>query len=161
MNLSTTKLYLLLFLASTFAFISCTDDSDPAENLTVKETIAGNNDLSDITDALSTTGLDTTLSDEGPVTLFAPANNAFPQDSLSGDELEAALKYHIVAMNLTFDNMQELESAVTLSGDSLFFSFENDTVTINGQAIIITDGIEASNGRVFVIDTLLTPPEPI
>lgn len=157
-KLSTTlKPLLLLLLLSIVTFTACEDDSDPVDTLSVAETVAINSDLSSISQALVTAGLADTLSGEDPVTLFAVANSAFPDD-LSGDSLTNALKYHIVQMNLTFENLKTLESAVTLSGDSLYFSASNDAITINNdQAVITSEGIEAANGVVFVIDTVLTP----
>ncbi len=158
-----TKLFPALFLLLSVAltFTACDgngSDPDP-DDLNITEIIAVEGELSALNQALADTDLGNTLSDEGPATLFAPVNDALP-DTLSGEELTEALKYHIVEMNLTYDNLQDIESVVTLSGDSLFFSAENDTVTINdAQAVITSDGMEASNGTVFVIDTLLTPIE--
>lgn len=157
MNLSSTKLYFLLLLASTFTFVACSDDDNPVVHLTVKETIAVHSNLSGLEEAFEATELDSILSNEGPVTLFAPVNDAFPQEVLSGDELEAALKYHLVAMNLTYENMQDIKSVITLSGEKLFFSAKNTVTINNGQATISTEGIEASNGRVFIIEDIMAP----
>ena len=150
---------LFLLLAVAVTFTACDDDNgpDPSDNLTVTETVEVQSELGTLGQALKDTDLDSVLNAEGPLTLFAPVDDAFSGD-LSDDELAAALKYHVVEINLTFDDLKDMESVVTLSGDSLFISAANDTVTINDQAVITSDGIEASNGMVFIIDTLLTPP---
>jgi uncharacterized surface protein with fasciclin (FAS1) repeats len=71
------------------------------------------------------------------------------------------LEYHIVRMNLTYENLQNKDSstAETLNGDTLYFTTKGDSVIINGgQAVITSKGTEATNGTIFTLDTLLTAP---
>jgi len=161
MNIFTQKFssLFILLVAVAVTFTACDDNgSDSNDDLTVMETIQVNSNLSDLSSALETTELDSIITNTAPITVFAPNNEALADD-IPQEELKAALEYHVVAQNLTFEDLKSLESVETLAGDSLFFTAENDTVTINGQAIITENGTEASNGRIFVIDTVLTTPE--
>jgi uncharacterized surface protein with fasciclin (FAS1) repeats len=163
---SFTKPFILTLAIGIFMFAACDNNSSPApeDNLNIAETVQNQSDLSSLSDMLADYGLSDTLSQEGPLTLFAPDNDAlspvgFAFSDSTDSAAKAALEYHIVAKNLTYEDLQGLDKAVALSGDTLYFSTRGDSVIINdGQAVITSEGIEASNGTVFVIDTLLTAP---
>ena len=109
------------------------------------------------------------LSLEGPVALFAPTNDAFGAvaNTLSGITAEKllfqkaplmnVLKYHVVLDGAVCDG--DLSGAVetALTGASLTVS--GSTVTdANGRAANIVGAINAGNGVVYVIDSVLLPP---
>jgi uncharacterized surface protein with fasciclin (FAS1) repeats len=164
---SVTKPFMLTLtlLAGVIMFAACDNNSSPApdNNTTIAETVQSQSNLSSLSDMLSDHGLIDTLSQDGPLTLFAPDNDAWSQvDSLLSDipdsTVKRGLEYHIVAMNLTYDDLKGLDKVKTLSGDTLYFSTKGDSVIINdGQAVITSEGTEASNGTVFVVDSLLSP----
>ncbi|SMO45432.1 fasciclin domain-containing protein [Fodinibius sediminis] len=157
------KLILLSILLAGLGFTACDDDStSPDSDLTALETIEQEDDLSSYYDYLSEQAWSDSLSKDA-VTVFAPTNNALSEsgaDSLSDQELTRLLQYHVVEKALTHDELKETDSETTLSGESITFTADGDTVAINGdQALIASDGIEASNGMVFIIDTLLAQPQ--
>jgi hypothetical protein len=51
-----------------------------------------------------------------------------------------------------------LDSADTVQGKPVTITVEGDKVMVNDAQVIITD-IEASNGVIHVIDTVILPPE--
>ena len=87
-----------------------------------------------------------------------PTNAAF---GAADSEAEDLLEYHVIAGSYTLD---ELESGAyeTASDVSLEVSVQGGSVSLNGGEASVTtpNDLEASNGYVHAIDSLLTPPEP-
>lgn len=143
-------------------FTACDDDSSsPSIDFNVLETIQSQDNLSSFDGLISEYELADTLAKDNPHTVFAPTDNTLDGaglDELSEDEILELLKYHIVPQDLSFEDLQEIETLETLSGAELQLSFENDTLSINeGQVIITGSGLDASNGTVFKTDSVLTP----
>merc|ERR1712176_1460550 len=107
-----------------------------------------------------------TLSGPGPLTVFAPTNEAFaklPTDVvtfLTADEnketLSKVLTYHVVAGEVMSTDLVAGEVG-TVAGENIMVSLDNG-VMINDSTVTATD-IEASNGVIHVIDTVLIPEE--
>ena len=106
------------------------------------------------------------LSGEGPLTVFAPTDDAFaalPEgtvEALLGDipTLSDILLYHVVAGKAMAADVVNLDTVVTLEGQSISISIEDGNVILNGNVQVIITDIEASNGVIHVIDTVLLPP---
>jgi len=157
------KLTLTLLIGG-LLFTACDDDSSgPINKLNVSETIQAEDNLSSANTLLSDYDLADTLAQDRPFTVFVPTDAAIEKEDLDGlteEEIKAILKYHIVPENLTFEELKEVETLETLQGASLQFSTEDDTVIVNdGQAMITEPGLDASNGTVFKVDTVLTAGE--
>ncbi|HSB28900.1 MAG TPA: fasciclin domain-containing protein [Pyrinomonadaceae bacterium] len=124
---------------------------------------AGN--FSTLAAALGAAGLIEALKGEGPFTVFAPTDDAFakiPQQTLSEllqpenkEKLKAILTYHVVPGRVTSREVANLNSATTLQGQMLKIS-KQDGVKINDAKVIAPD-VEATNGLIHVIDTVLMP----
>lgn len=124
---------------------------------------AGN--FSTLAAALGAAGLIEALKSEGPFTVFAPTDDAFakiPAQALSGllqpenkEKLAAILSYHVVPGKVTSHEVANLSSATTLQGQALTIS-KQDGVKINDAKVIAPD-VEATNGIIHVIDTVLMP----
>jgi transforming growth factor-beta-induced protein len=116
--------------------------------------------------ALQTTGLADRLREEGPFTLFAPVEEAFqrlPEGSLESllaepETLGNLLRYHVVPGRVTSADLAEVDAVDTMLGQPLEVTQE-DGVTMVGQAQVLQADIEATNGLVHIVDTVLTPPE--
>ena len=117
--------------------------------------------------ALQAAELDTVLAGEGPFTVFAPTDDAFaklPAGTVEGllaniPGLKDVLLYHVVSGNVQAKDVLNLESADTLQGSSFAISIMDGKVMVNKSEVIITD-IEAVNGTIHVVDTVLLPPAP-
>jgi len=104
-----------------------------------------------------------TLSGEGPFTVFAPTDDAFdklPEGTLESlledkEELATVLTYHVVSGKVMANDVVELDSATTVQGQDLVID-ASDGVMVNDAEVIIAD-VEASNGVIHVIDTVLLP----
>jgi len=128
--------------------------------------------------ALDKADLTTTLEGDGPFTVFAPTDAAFKAllastnmtaaDLLSNPDLAKILEYHVVPAKVTSDDLAEYKSkdnpdlivVPTMDGlQTLSIVVGNDgTITINGTAKVILKDVQASNGVIHVIDTVLMPP---
>ncbi len=117
--------------------------------------------------AVQAAGLVETLSGEGPFTVFAPTDDAFaklPKETLDNllkpenkDQLVKILTYHVVPGKVLASDVVKLSEAQTVAGEPITIKVEGDKVFINDAQVILTD-IEASNGVIHVIDTVILPP---
>ena len=113
--------------------------------------------------AVKSAGLEQTLSGPGPLTVFAPTDEAFSKlpesifKALTEDSqaLSDLLTAHIVPGRVSAAEVANLESARSVQGCKLNIS-EAEGVHINGAKVISTD-IEASNGIIHVIDSVIFP----
>lgn len=115
--------------------------------------------------ALTAAGLIETLKGAGPFTVFAPTDSAFakvPQATIAEllkpenkAKLTAILTYHVVAGNVRAADVVKLKTAKTVQGQEVRIDTTNG-VQIN-DAKVVTSDIEASNGTIHVIDTVLIP----
>ncbi len=157
----------LIATTATFALAgSAALAQDSGDMGTIVETAQGSDDFSTLVSAVESAGLAETLSGEGPFTVFAPTNEAFealPEGALddlmmeeNSEQLTSVLTYHVVpsaAMAADLSDGQELE---TVNGEMLEVSIDGDTVMI-GDATVTQADIEASNGVIHAIDTVLMP----
>ncbi|HVK06314.1 MAG TPA: fasciclin domain-containing protein, partial [Armatimonadaceae bacterium] len=125
--------------------------------------------LSRLVTAIKAAGLEETLKTGGPYTIFAPTTSAFAKmpegayDDLlkpeNKEKLAGILKYHIVAQKLTEADLKEGAELKTLNGGTVKVKLQ-PSLTVNDAKVTKTD-IQASNGVIYHIDTVLTPaPAP-
>lgn len=120
--------------------------------------------FSTLVTALQEAELVETLSGEGPFTVFAPTDEAFakiPEETLNEiladkEQLTSILTYHVIAGKVMASDVVELTSAETVQGGELEIEVTGNEVMVNNANVIVTD-IEASNGVIHVIDTVLIP----
>ena len=123
-------------------------------------------DLSTLVTAVSTAKLVDTLQGEGPFTVFAPTNAAFEKlgdeqvqsllEPENRDQLTKVLTYHVVPGTLTAADLSDGQKLETVAGETLTVKVDGDTVMV-GDASVVQPDVEASNGVVHVIDSVLTP----
>ena len=131
----------------------------------IVETALAANNFSTLATALGAAGLIETLKSEGPFTVFAPTDAAFakvPQQILNDllqpenkKKLAAILTYHVVPGKVSSNEVIEMNSATTLQGQELKIS-KQDGVKINEAKVIVSD-VEATNGVIHIIDSVLMP----
>ncbi len=118
--------------------------------------------------AAKAAGLVEALSSEQALTVFAPNDEAFaalPAGTVkhllkpeNKEQLAAILKFHVVAGRVFSPEVLEKGELETLQGGVLTATVENETAMINGAKILATD-IDASNGVIHVIGSVMLPPE--
>ena len=124
-----------------------------------------NPDFSILVAALAKAELVEALQAEGPFTVFAPTNAAFEallgelgitaEELLGQPQLADVLLYHVVSGAVLSTDLQNGMTAETLGGQSITVDL-TDGVKINKSAVEIAD-IQASNGVIHVIDSVLIP----
>ena len=114
--------------------------------------------------AVQAAGLQETLEGPGPFTVFAPTDEAFAKlpagtvESLLADtaQLTKVLTYHVVSGKVMAADVQSLSSAPTVEGSELAIDASSGSVKVNDATVTQAD-IEADNGVIHVIDTVLIP----
>ena len=138
----------------------------PAEdNIPVLATKAG---FKTLVAAVKAAGLAEALSGKGPFTVFAPTDEAFaklPEGTVetllkpeNKDKLAAILKYHVVPGRVYSTDALSAGKAKTLEGGWVRISAEGKGAKVNDAGLVKTD-IDAANGVIHVIDTVILPPE--
>ncbi|WKN41639.1 fasciclin domain-containing protein [Tunicatimonas pelagia] len=108
-----------------------------------------------------------TLQGDGPFTVFGPSNGAFAKfleeddrfaelDDIPDDVLKAVLQYHVLAGEKLADDLGESEE--TVQGESITIAKNDDGVTLNGDIMVSSADVMATNGVIHVIDNVLLPP---
>lgn len=162
-----------LAIAGSTAFLAaCGGGSDhPPTTLGVAQT---DSQFSILVEAVNAAGLADTLSGPGPLTVFAPTNQAFAalltelgisKDALLANKplLTAVLTYHVLPAKVERAAVP-LGKAITTAQGGIF---KVDSV---GSALVITDGrnrtstitatdLQAGNGVVHVVDKVLLPAD--
>jgi uncharacterized surface protein with fasciclin (FAS1) repeats len=117
--------------------------------------------------AVKAAGLVEVLTGEGPLTVFAPTDEAFealPDGTLDNllkpenrEQLRAVLTYHVVSGRATAEDVKDLDAVQTVNGAKLKLSSRNGTVRINDSATVVKADVHAGNGVIHVIDQVLIP----
>lgn len=143
-------------------------DGHPEPQNNIVETAAAAGQFDTLIAAARAAGLVDALTGEGPLTVFAPTDEAFAAlpagtvDTLLQPEnqaqLERILKYHVVAGTVGSSQLANGAAVKMLSGDLAGFTRTGQGFSIEGARITIAD-IKASNGIVHVIDRVILPPD--
>jgi len=146
---------------------SNTGDSRPSVPVDIVATAQAAGSFSTLVAALTAAELADVLKGPGPFTVFAPTDAAFAKlpagtvESLLKPEnkaqLQAVLKYHVVAGKVLAADVVKLTSASTLEGSAVKVSVVGAGVKINDSNVTQVD-VMASNGVIHVIDAVLLPP---
>lgn len=133
-----------------------------AESKDIVETAMAAGQFKTLLAAVQAAGLVDALKSNGPLTVFAPNDEAFakvPKSVLeellkpeNRETLKAVLSYHVVQGKVLLG----AQSLTTLEGRPLAIKAAG-AFEINGAKIVATD-IVASNGVIHVLDTVLIPP---
>jgi uncharacterized surface protein with fasciclin (FAS1) repeats len=128
----------------------------------------GSTDHTTLVTALKAVNYVDALSNAGPFTVFAPTNSAFdklPAGTVEGllkpqskDALINILEYHVYVGNIREDMLRDgmVLNQVNLDNVTIAVS-EDGKITVNGANVL--GAVKASNGMVYVIDTVLLPPD--
>ncbi len=156
------KLAMSLTLTTAVILGGCATAPEPQS---IVETAAATPQLSTLTKLINDAGLTETLKEPGPFTVFAPTDDAFKAvpaktlDALSKYKalLISVLTYHVLpGKKVTSADVQN-GPATTVQGAPVSLYRSGTFVTVE-SAVVTTADIEASNGVVHIIDTVLIPP---
>ncbi|MCY2998779.1 MAG: fasciclin domain-containing protein [Planctomycetota bacterium] len=117
--------------------------------------------------AAKAAGLVDALSGDKALTVFAPTDDAFaklPKDTVATllkpenkDKLKAILLFHVVEGRVYSEDALAAKSAATLQGSKVEITVKDGAAYVNGAKILATD-VDASNGVIHIIDSVILPP---
>lgn len=143
---------------------------------TIVDIAAGNEDFATLVAAVTAAdpSIAAALSGEGPLTVFAPTNDAFAallaalgttaEDLLANTELlNTVLTYHVIPGAVLAADVVGLDgqSVATLQGEEISIAVVDGAVVLNGSVNVVATDIVASNGVIHVIDAVLLPPSVV
>lgn len=184
MKMSTSRFALMLMLLGLLASACAEDGVTATTTLAAADTTTtdemaeddvlvvaeAEGDLGTFLAALDAAGIMGDFHGEGPFTLFAPTDEAFAayldsagmsqEEAFAGAEmLQSILGYHVVTMMEDSEMVMGMDGQTftTLNGAPLEVTVDGDNVMV-GDATVLRYDIEASNGVIHVIDSVLSPP---
>ena len=130
------------------------------------ETIAKEDKFSTFSRLLGTSGANAAFSTPGQFTVFVPTNDAFGKipdakmnellNETNQTKLKSLLTYHIMPGKVMASTLGAMMIRASSTGEDLAFS-DNGGLKVNGAGVQARN-IEATNGVIHQLDTVLTPP---
>jgi uncharacterized surface protein with fasciclin (FAS1) repeats len=146
--------------------LTFTSSAFAASKKDIVDTAIAAGDFKTLAAALQAAGLVDTLKGPGPLTVFAPTDEAFaklpagtvedllkPEDK---EKLTSILTYHVVAGKVMAKDVVKLHEAKTVNGQEVKITVEDGKVMVNNANVVKTD-ILCTNGVIHVIDAVLLP----
>lgn len=141
-------------------------DSKDSKSMDIVDTAAKAGTFNTLLAAAKAAGLVDALKGDGPLTVFAPTDEAFaalPEGTVESllkpenkEQLKQVLLYHVVSGKVMAEQAVKLESAPTLAGVDLTLMVKDGTLMIDNASVVAAD-VMASNGVIHVIDAVLIP----
>ena len=158
--LSLTFVFALLFGAVALPQPAAAESKPP----TIVEIAAGNPNFTTLVAAVQAAGLVDLLNGNRQFTVFAPTNDAFAKlglnagniGSLPKDQLTAILLYHVAPGQRFADSVVNARQIRMMNKQFTQVTVNSSGAFVNSSRIVATD-INASNGVIHVIDTVLLP----
>ena len=158
--------------SSMFADFSLTEPSSLVDIPTVAANTGIHNSL---VAALAHANLVSTLEGDGPFTIFAPTDEAFTAAGIDlstfdtpeeNETLVDILLYHVLAGEVPSSAVTDGLTVTMFNGDEATFTVEPDSGTVLignvfGDAFVTGADVQASNGIIHVIDSVLSLPPDI
>jgi len=151
-------------IAATVIAAGCGSDDPvaPQPNLIVTAQAAGQ--FNTLLAAVEAAGLTQELANGGPYTIFAPTDAAFaalPAGTVdlllaNTELLQQVLLSHVVQGTVASAQAAQLTSAPTLSGYEAAIESVGGSLQVGGATVVQAD-VQASNGVIHVIDTVILP----
>jgi uncharacterized surface protein with fasciclin (FAS1) repeats len=153
------------FIALSTVAMLATPALADAQSKDIVDTAASAGKFGTLVAAVKAAGLVDTLKGEGPFTVFAPTDEAFaalPDGTVENllkpenkDQLVSILTYHVVPGKVMSSDLKDGMMAATVQGKDVTITLEGgpkvDGATISGP------DVEASNGVIHVIDSVILP----
>ena len=139
---------------------------DDVSQPSVLQIAIGSADHSTLVTAVQAAGLADALANAGPLTVFAPTNDAFGklpagtvENLLKPDQKSALsdiLEYHVYVGVIKTDMMKDGMVLNEVNGKNIRISVKDGKVMVNDKATIVAS-VPATNGIIHVIDEVLLP----
>lgn len=131
---------------------------------TVVDAAIATPELSTLVDAVVAAGLADALANADNITVFAPTNDAFANipgpilETIVGDVdlLTEVLTYHVLPQRTDPRSFIPTQRYQSLQGQRVFLNRAENQPRVN-NAVADCQGVRASNGTVWIIDSVLLP----
>lgn len=154
-----------LFLLSSALFLTVGTISVQAAEKTIVAVASEAGQFKTLVAAVKAAGLVDTLNGKGPYTVFAPTDDAFaklPKGTVEDllkpenkEKLVSILTYHVVPGKVMAADVST-QMVKTVNGKELSLKVTDGKVTVDKANVVKTD-IEAKNGVIHVIDSVIMP----
>lgn len=134
----------------------------------IVDVAVSNGNFNTLAAALTAAGLVDVLKGDGPFTVFAPTDEAFaklPEGTVESllkpeniEQLKAILTYHVVSGKVMAEDVVKLNKATTVNGTDVKIAVVDEAVKLNNDSTVVMTDVNASNGVIHVIDTVILPP---
>jgi uncharacterized surface protein with fasciclin (FAS1) repeats len=138
------------------------------DNKDIVETAIAAGSFKTLAKALQAADLVETLKGKGPFTVFAPTDEAFaklPPETLNDllkaenkQKLQRILTYHVVPGRVSAADVVKLRTVKSVSGDTIDIKANAGSVMVDSARVVTTD-VQASNGVIHVIDSVILPDD--
>ncbi|MEO0731668.1 MAG: fasciclin domain-containing protein [Bacteroidota bacterium] len=176
--------FLSLCVSASSAFAQCSSHQAKARTVSythdrdIVDIAASADDFSTLVAAVKAADLVGTLKSDGPFTVFAPTNDAFgrlPKGTVASllepkakDKLTTILTYHVIPTKINAEMLVMAIEATggdfrmkTVAGETLTATIKNGKAALvdaqGNTAYITNTDLNASNGIIHVIDTVVLP----
>ncbi len=149
----------LLLVFSVFSSLGCGSNN-------IMDELVQDGRFKTLIQTLQISGLDQTLRNDGPFTVFAPTDSAFQavgQETLDdllndSEKLTEVLKVHVVSGEFSSADLIDIAMTdgflISLEGTQLNISYDGTTLSVN-EVTIIDEDIDADNGVIHVINQVI------
>ncbi|MEM6580810.1 MAG: fasciclin domain-containing protein [Pseudomonadota bacterium] len=150
--------------AAPVGFAECVSESFVSFPGNVVEAAVAAPELSTLVTALTEAGLVETLANAEDITVYAPTNDAFaaiPADILNAILADVDLLTNVLIYHVT-QGINDPRSFVhpvrrnTLLGQQVYYAYNDAAARVNNAAVECT-GVNATNGRIWIIGSVLFP----
>lgn len=137
-----------------------------AQATDIAEMIAKSGRFQTFSELIQAAELTEDMTGEGPFTVFAPTDEAFaklPAGTVENllkpenkEKLKAVLTYHVVPGKVMAAQVTKMNSAKTVQGQNVRIQVTDGKVKVD-EATVVKPDINASNGVIHVIDSVILP----
>ena len=138
----------------------------PADPNNIVNVAGGSKDHTTLVTALKAADYVDSVSNPGPITVFAPTNAAFdklPKGTVEGllkpekvDDLKTILKHHVVPSTYTEKDLKDGMTLGMVDGTKVTVHVKDGKIQVDSANVVAS--IKCSNGIIHVVDSVLLPP---
>jgi uncharacterized surface protein with fasciclin (FAS1) repeats len=134
--------------------------------MNIVETAVNHGSFETLVAAVRAADLLTTLTSEGPFTVFAPLDDAFaelPEGTVetlikpeNGQQLTSILTYHVLLGKIMSTDLSDGMKAATVNGEEVTIHLKEGKVFINDAQVVLAD-VETDNGVIHAVNKVIMP----
>ena len=134
--------------------------------MNIVETAVNHGSFKTLVAAVRAADLLTTLTSEGPFTVFAPLDDAFaelPEGTVetlvkpeNGQQLTSIMTYHVLLGKIMSTDLSDGMKAATVNGEEVTIHLKEGKVFINDAQVVLAD-VETDNGVIHAVNKVIMP----